>query len=437
MSAFDRIIGYASVKKELEQISDTLKNREAYSRLGVSAPKGLLLYGEPGVGKSLMAEALIEESDCRCFLCRKDLSGSDFVKKIKDTFEQAVQNAPSIVYLDDLDKFANTDELHQNAEEYIVVQSCIDAIKDKPVFVLATVNVIQSLPRSLRRAGRFDRRMKIEVPSGSDARKIIENYLNSKKSVSGIDPDIAAELMSGHSCAELESMINEAGLYAGYERAKSITMKHFIRAYLKTVLEFPIELQKEKKDRLSELHRDNPEFERIIYHEAAHTVMSEILRPGSTILACVYDRGAEQGGFVRVQRFHAVQPDVLACEAIVSLGGRAVTEQKYGTVDAGSAQDLEKAFRTVRVLLTKHCLNGFSMYAGEEPSQRTLFIQEQLVAAEVERCYKKAKEILVQNLNFLEKMASALADRGLLLAPDIQEVRNNSHIVPYTLKDLL
>lgn len=155
MNAFDKIIGYSSIKKELQQISDTLKNRETYDRLGVSAPRGLLLYGEPGVGKSLMASAVIKESGRKVFCCRKDSPNGDFIKKIKATFDKAVQNAPSIVYLDDMDKFANGDERHPDAEEYVTVQSCIDETKDKQVFVLATVNNIHCLPQSLRRVGRL------------------------------------------------------------------------------------------------------------------------------------------------------------------------------------------------------------------------------------------------------------------------------------------
>lgn len=123
MSKFDKIIGYSAVKKELKQIADTLKNREVYAKLGVSSPRGLLLYGEPGVGKSLMASAVIEESGRKAFVCRKDQPNGDFVKVIKATFEKAIENAPSIVLLDDMDKFANGDERHPDAEEYVTVQS--------------------------------------------------------------------------------------------------------------------------------------------------------------------------------------------------------------------------------------------------------------------------------------------------------------------------
>ena len=164
MSKFDMIIGYAAVKKELRQIADTLKNREAYEKLGVSAPRGLLLHGEPGVGKSLMASAIIEESGRKAFVCRKDQPNGDFVKVIKATFDKAIQNAPSIVYLDDMDKFANEDKQHTDAEEYVTVQSCIDEVKGKKVFVIATVNNMDKIPNSLLRAGRFDKIIHVIIP---------------------------------------------------------------------------------------------------------------------------------------------------------------------------------------------------------------------------------------------------------------------------------
>ena len=213
MKAFDKIIGYVPLKQELMQISDTLKNREFYDKLGVCAPRGLLLYGEPGVGKSLMAGAVIEESGRPVFRCRKDEPNGDFVKKIKATFEKAAENAPSIVFLDDMDKFANGDESHPDAEEYVTVQSCIDETKGKEVFVLATANDTDCLPESLLRAGRFDRTIEVGLPMGEDAIEIVAYYLKSKRLWRGLTPLPIAKIMIGHSCAILETVLNEAGLY--------------------------------------------------------------------------------------------------------------------------------------------------------------------------------------------------------------------------------
>ena len=118
---FDSIIGYEDVKQELVRICDALKNREYYSALGVDSPRGLFLHGVPGVGKSLMAAALIHESGLRAFVCRKDEPNGEFVKKIREIFREAAENAPSIVFLDDVDKFANGDDKHRDAEEYVTI----------------------------------------------------------------------------------------------------------------------------------------------------------------------------------------------------------------------------------------------------------------------------------------------------------------------------
>lgn len=151
MKAFEKIIGYEAIKMELAQISDVLANNDAYKKLGVSSPRGLLLHGDPGVVKTLMASAVISASGRKAFICRKNSPNGDFVMKIKKTFKDAAEAAPSIVLLDDMDKFANGDERHPDAEEYVTVQSCIDDIKGKEVFVLATANRLRALPRSLMR----------------------------------------------------------------------------------------------------------------------------------------------------------------------------------------------------------------------------------------------------------------------------------------------
>ena len=157
MSAFDKVIGYESIKKELIRFCDVLKNPERYRKLGVTIPSGILLEGEPGIGKTLMVNCFIEESGCRSFTIRKGKPNGDFVNEICETFRKAKEEASAIVFLDDMDKFANEDEDHRDAEEYVAVQSCIDECKGSGVFVLATVNTRYCLPDSLIRVGRFDR----------------------------------------------------------------------------------------------------------------------------------------------------------------------------------------------------------------------------------------------------------------------------------------
>ena len=189
MNAFNNIIGYESIKQELVQIADTLKNREVYEALGASSPRGLMLYGKPGVGKTTMADALIKESRRKSFVCRKTKGGDSFIDDIVETFKKAEKDAPSLVLLDDLDKFANEDDGHRDAEEYVTVQACIDDLRGKEVFVLATVNNTSKLPRSLLRHGRFDRQIEVPTPNRADSEAIIRHYLEKKKLGVELDMD--------------------------------------------------------------------------------------------------------------------------------------------------------------------------------------------------------------------------------------------------------
>ncbi len=427
MNAFDRIIGYSSIKKELRQISDTLKNPSAYEKLGVTAPRGLLLYGVPGVGKSLMASAVVEDSGLRAFVLRKDLPNGDFVKEIKSVFKKAAENAPAVIYLDDMDKFANGDERHPDAEEYVTVQSCIDEVKNEAVFVLATANNIRRLPDSLLRAGRIDRRIKVEPPRGRDAEEIIAHYIKRRKFADDVDVKSVAHIMDGRSCAELETLINEAGLYAGYEKAEKITMDHFMAAYLRTVMNSPAV----GEDVGADLSDADENYRRVVYHEAGHAVVSEVLCPGSITLINVRGNGSDCGGFT--DYFGDGSASYLYREKlriIGTLGGIAATEQKFGLSNTGGSRDLDTAFNSVRDLVVNDCICGFHLHSNEYgDSERLQSEQEQVISSEVERYFRKAKEILSLNSEFLEELAAALAKKTLLSAVDVKKIRERCEIV--------
>lgn len=423
MHEFDSIIGYDAIKQELMQISDVLKNTDAYAPLGVQPPRGLMLYGEPGVGKSMMAAALIEASGRKTFTCRKDKPDGEFVGQITATFEAAKAAAPSIVFLDDMDKFANGDEEHPDAEEYVTVQSCIDDCRNADVFVLATVNNIRNLPDSLCRAGRFDRTVKVRNPSGEDAEKIIAHYIAGKKFVGDIDARTVARLMDGYSCAELETLINEAGLYAGYERSSEITMDHFMKAILHMVFDVP----NEEITAFGRGGNDRQDFVQVAYHEAGHAVISEVLEPGSVTLVSAFAQYGENRGFTRYwtdNRLRAM--DRTEHGIIRALGGAAASEQVFGSFDPGCARDLDQAFNSVRRLVTDNCTCGFHLHSnGRCDSGELQAKQEQAASAEVERYYRKAKEILTQNRDLLENIAQKLMQKGVLTAEDIAAIRKD------------
>jgi cell division protease FtsH len=421
MHEFDRIIGYDSIKQELMQISDVLKNAEAYTLLGAKPPRGLLLYGRPGVGKSLMASALIEASGRKAFLCRKDKPDGEFINHIRTVFDTAKAEAPSIVFLDDMDKFANEDEQHPDAEEYVTVQSCIDDCKGSDIFVLATVNDMQCLPESLCRVGRFDRTIEVENPSGEDAEKIIAHYIAGKNFADGVSAGTIAGIMNGRSCAELETVINEAGLYAGYERSPEITMDHFMKAALHTVFDVPNEeiasfglKKKRKADALQ-----------VAYHEAGHTVIGEILEPGSVTLVSAFSRNGDSGGFTQGRPMEDMRMmERMENRIVRTLGGAAASEQVFGSFDTGCSRDLDQAFEAVWNLVTDICCCGFHLHCnGYKDSAELRAKQEQAVSAEVEKYYRKAKEILAQNRNLLDGIARALMEKGVLTVEDIAAVK--------------
>lgn len=431
-NAFDKIIGYTAIKKELEQIADILKNGDVYKALGVSAPKGLLLHGVPGVGKSLMASCLIEASGRNCYTCRKNKPNGDFVNHIKETFNKAAENAPSIVFLDDMDKFANGDERHKDAEEYVTVQSCIDEAKGKDVFVLATANNLRTLPSSLKRAGRFDRIIEVGTPVGEDAVRIIEHYLKGKKTTAEMDAKSIARILNGNSCAELETVINEAGLYAGFARSEKITMEHFMEACMHTVFEVPPYQLEDDNDYSADLHNKNSEISQVIYHEAGHAVVSEVLCPESVTVVSVYSRHGRGGGFTSYYHDPKNRPSQWNKSRILAaLGGLASVERKFGIMETGNTGDLRNAFFRVRATVTDDCVCGFSLYGrGFEDSNDLLLRQEQATAAEMEKYYRQTKEILAQNADFFEKIAAELAKKKLLTTADIQRIKAECTITP-------
>lgn len=414
MNNFDSVIGYEEEKKEFERICDIMKNPVKYRALGVNTPKGLLLMGAPGLGKTTMAKCIVKASGRSVFTCRKDKPDGDFVNEIRHTFEEAKENAPSIVFLDDIDKFANEDQRHPNAEEFVTVQSCIDDCRDAEVFVLATANDNSCLPDSLLRAGRFDKVVDINPPKYEDAVKIVEYYLSQKKYVSDIDAGQIAHILDGRSCAELETVVNEAGIYAGYEGKKSIEMDDMVRACLRVVFGAP------------ESCRFNGEFlKTVAYHEAGHAVVNELLEPGSVNLVSVAAYTGETGGITcyTQNRNYFFSKKFMENRVRAILGGKAATEITFGTTDVGANSDLHRAFNIVERFADNYCTYGF----GEFERNSTMGTQamdrkDTVISIEMQRYYSETRRILCEHRELLDKAAGALIEKKTLLRSDIEQL---------------
>ncbi len=413
MSEFNKIIGYKDVKSELIRLCDIIKNGEKYKTLGVVLAGGLLLDGDPGVGKTLMANCFIQESGRRAFICRKNKPDGEFVNEIKRIFNEAAENAPSIILLDDMDKFANGDDNHKNAVEYVTVQSCIDEIKGKDVFVLATTNGTRNLPASLIRAGRFDTIIKVNTPDKEDAVEIVKYYLSKKKSLAEINAEDVARLLNGKSCAELETVINTAGQYAGYADKEFIDMDDITRACLRVIYNAP---ESSTPNNLIVL-------ERVAYHEAGHAVAAEILERDSVDLVSVRNNTGLVGG---VTCFHLVDDYWISKthmenRVIAILAGKAATEIVFGEADMGANDDLNRALKIVKRFAD--CIYGVSYWDERSYSHTLLARKEERIATDMERYYAQAKKLLIENRAFLDGIAKRLQEKDTLVYSELKEIR--------------
>lgn len=433
MSEFDRIIGYKDLKAEFIRLCDVIKNGEKYKALGVTHIGGLLLNGKPGVGKTLMANCFIKESGRKSYVCRKNKPDGEFVNEIKSTFLKAAENAPSIILLDDMDKFANEDAYHRNAEEYVTVQSCIDEIQGKDVFVLATTNGAKKLPDSLLRAGRFDTVITVNAPEREDAVEIVKYYLSRKKSVSKVNAEDVARLLAGKSCAELETVINTAGQYAGFDNKEYIDMDDITRACLRVIYNAPESAAPHNKRVL----------ERIAYHEAGHTVTAETLESGSVDLVTVRKNTGDVGGLTcyHLPDDYWVSKKSMENRVIAILAGKAATEIVFGETDMGANNDLHRAFDIVSRFADNYCAYGFGYWEDDSSSPSRREKREDRITADMERYYIEAKKLIFENRAFLDGIAKRLQEKDTLVYSEIREIKEqsfkiykNGHL-PYELSD--
>lgn len=414
MNAFDKVIGYKSIRRELLQVCDMIRNRAIYEEMGARLPHGLLLYGDPGLGKTLLAKCFTEESGLNTITVRRDQGGDAFVNSITQAFAKAKAEAPAILFLDDMDKFANEDDSRCDAPEYVAVQAGIDDVKETEVFVIATANEIRKLPDSLLRSGRFDRKIGVYAPSAADAEAIIAHYLTEKRISDDINMKDLTMMMSYHSCAELETILNEAAVRAAFARKESIGMEDITSTVLKQ--------QYGAQEEIS--HVANEILEKVALHEAGHLVVSEILCPGSVGFASLLpSRENRCGGFVHNCK---VLPD--SYEAIIGLGGKAAVEMRYaGQIPDGCASDIKRVVNRIREATAKEGTLGFSLLDVESGSSAGMSESlnarsEAAVQMELERCYNKAKNILSANQAFFEKITEAFLEKKTLLYSDIQSI---------------
>ena len=411
MDKFDeKVIGYDSIKETLRQIADVLKRPEAYKEKGVSMPRGLLMESAPGLGKSLMASILMEESGRKSFVFRRINEGNTFLGEMKDIFDVAKEEAPSILLLEDLNLYVESNSPY--APEWACLQACIDETSDADIFVIATTNDTRYMPQSLLRPGRFDYILNLNPPLGKTAEDIVSYYLRDKNLAKDVQISDIVKAMPQVSCATLETVMNLAAINSVYRDHAHVQKEDIIDALLKVVYNL----------RKTDCEDDSQEHQMIAVHEAAHAVVGEVLHSGSIRGSHGAIGGMESGFAVYVKSEEEFQDGI-----IKTLAGKAGTALIYGIMDIRAAADIKKADQLLDIWLCHFAGGGFS---GVEPSENRLSeprlsYNEAIKSAKLEELYRRAYKILYDNRDFLLAVQKELLEHETLLNSDLAKIRES------------
>lgn len=416
MDRFDeKVIGYDSIKETLRQIADVLKRPEAYKEKGVSMPRGLLMESAPGLGKSLMASILMEESGRKSFVFRRINEGNTFLGEMKDIFDVAKEEAPSILLLEDLNLYVESNSPY--APEWACLQACIDETSDADIFVIATTNDTRYMPQSLLRPGRFDYILNLNPPLGKTAENIVSYYLRDKNLAKDVQISDIVKAMPQVSCATLETVMNLAAINSVYRDHAHVQKEDIIDALLKVVYNL----------RKADCEEDPQEHQMIAVHEAAHAVVGEVLHSGSIGIITIRGSHGAIGGMESGFAVYAKSEEEFQDEIIKTLAGKAGTALIYGIMDIRAAADIKKADQLLDIWLCHFAGGGFS---GVEPSENRLSeprlsYNEAIKSAKLEELYRRAYKILYDNRDFLLAVQKELLEHETLLNSDLAKIRES------------
>ena len=416
MDKFDeKVIGYDSIKETLRQIADVLKRPEAYKEKGVSMPRGLLMESAPGLGKSLMASILMEESGRKSFVFRRINEGNSFLDELRAVFAMAKEDAPSILLLEDLNLYVESTSPY--APEWACLQACIDETSDADIFVIATTNDTRYMPQSLLRPGRFDYILNLNPPLGKTAEDIVSYYLCDKNLAKDVQISDIVKAMPQVSCATLETVMNLAAINSVYRDHAHVQKEDIIDALLKVVYNL----------RKTGCEEDPQEHQMIAVHEAAHAVVGEVLHSGSIGIITIRGSHGAIGGMESGFAVYAKSEEEFQDEIIKTLAGKAGTALIYGIMDIRAAADIKKADQLLDIWLCHFAGGGFS---GVEPSENRLSeprlsYNEAIKSAKLEELYRRAYKILYDNRDFLLAVQKELLEHETLLNSDLAKIRES------------
>lgn len=425
----ERVIGFEREKRELAKVINQIKNPELYDKHGIKLVKGILFYGEPGVGKTMLSEEFMKESGVPSYTCRRTESSGRFAEKLKNIFAEAMESAKkegaAIVLLDDLDKYANARYEYRDAEEYIAVQSCIDECKNSNVIVMATVNDIRKLPDSLLRSGRFDMKFKIKPPVGEVSRKLAKHFLEGKKIDDTVSIEVLCDMANDENVASLENLINDTAGRNIYNNKEYISMDDLVVNYINLYSDIDITDAPIVYDE----HYTEQKRQIVAYHEAGHAVVNELINPGNVVLAAIHDSGTN--GITKMKS------EELSCKRdfdtmlYTAVAGKVATELKFPGYDCGADSDLQKLTDiTETILLSLGAEDiGDVFPAGIRSLSNSKVETFDIHRADIQRkAYKNVMILLANNMEFFEKIAQALIDQKYITRDTIASIKNECTI---------
>ena len=436
---FKDVAGLEGAKEEIQEIVDFLKNPQKYTVLGGKIPKGALLVGSPGTGKTLLAKAVAGEAKVPFF----SLSGSDFVEmfvgvgasRVRDLFKQAKDKSPSIIFIDEIDAIGrargksnitgSNDERENTLNQLLTEMDGFGT--NTNVIVIAATNRADVLDKALMRAGRFDRQIYVDLPDLNERKEIFKVHLKPLKTIKTLDVDFLAKQTPGFSGADIANVCNESALIAARKNKKSVGKQDFLDAVDRIVGGL------EKKNKII----TPEEKETIAYHEAGHAIVSWLLEHAAPLVkVTIVPRGQSLGAaWYLPEERQIVRTEQMLDEMCAALGGRAAEKVIFNKISTGALSDLEKVTRQAKAMVSIYGLNdtlgnityydssGQTDYNFSKPySEQTALVIDKEISKIIEKQYERAIDLLKNSQEKLKQLADRLLEKEVIFKDDLENI---------------
>ena len=453
---FDNVAGLTEEKEEVAELIDFLKDPAKFQKMGARIPKGVLLVGPPGTGKTLLARAVAGEANVPFYF----ISGSEFVElfvgvgasRVRDMFKQAKQNAPCLIFIDEIDAVGRQrgtglggghDEREQTLNQLLTEMDGFGA--NEGIIIIAATNRPDVLDPALLRPGRFDRQVQVNLPDAKGREEILKVHAKGKKFAPSVSLENIATRSVGFSGADLENLLNEAALLTVRRNKKLITMAEIDEAHDR-VLMGPAKVTKKYTENDKKL---------VAFHEAGHAVIGIKLSHADVVQKITIIPRGQAGGYnlmlPKEERFTATENELL--ERITGLlGGRVAEELTFGEVTTGAQNDFEQATKIARAMVTEYGMsdlgpvqyesNDGSVFLGRDYnksknfSSQVAFEIDQEIRKIIDKCYKKAHKILKENTDLLTLIANTLITKETLTKEEIDYLVEHGELPSEEVKEI-